>query len=114
MRMTVIIYGLGLLVGTSVVLITLHYGTTTNATFVAVFLMVIVFGIHMDLIKRKQTRTCPKCGEWWKVEKINRLDSSAILLPTLIGNDISVVYQLRCKRCNHSWDVLTYETRDMS
>ena len=112
MRTFLIIYGLGLLLGTPLVLITLHYWPSANPSVVASFALVIVFLVHLGVSERKQTRTCPKCGEWWSVDRVNRLDSSDQLLPPAIGNNISVVYKLKCKRCEHSWDVLTYETND--
>jgi hypothetical protein len=112
MRMFIIIYGLGLLLGTPLVLITLHYWPSANPGIVATFAFVIVFLVHLSLSERKQTRTCPKCGEWWRVDRINRFDSSDLLLPPAIGSDISVIYKLKCKHCGHSWDVLTYETNN--
>ncbi len=111
MRMMYIIYGSGLLIGGFSVLITLQVGTPINAAFIAFFSLVATFLLHTNLSERKETRTCPKCREWWEVEKVNRLDSSDILLPPAIGDNVSVVYKFQCKRCNHSWDVLTYETR---
>ena len=114
MRLILIIYGLGLLIGTPLVLITLHYWTSANPPAVVSFAVMIVFVIHLSLSERKQTRTCPKCGEWWSVDKVNRFDSTDCLLPPAIGTNISVIYKLKCKRCGHSWEVLTYETNDAS
>jgi hypothetical protein len=115
MRLAIITYGLGVLGGGLLGLAAWQYfGTIESVSFTVFFSVALTFLAHRSLIERKQVRTCPKCKEWWNVDRINRFDSSDRLVPPAIGNNVSVIYKLSCNQCGHSWDVLHYEENGYS
>jgi predicted RNA-binding Zn-ribbon protein involved in translation (DUF1610 family) len=78
---------------------------------ILIFIAVLAVIVAISVIANKESKTCPKCGQW-RTTETGRLDSKNMLLENPNPGQKTVINLYRCNNCGNRWEKRVYESTD--